>query len=191
MYSHITKIVSLFLVLAIVFYVSANQPEELVIVNEFSGQVDFMQGRVIQLFNAMPEETYGWRPSEGVRSVSEVYLHIAFANYLCVTLSGGKVPDDAGFVMDFAKAKEWDTQSTNKAEIMAKMEKSFGVLKERIKNLTADDLNKEIEFFDTKMSIRNFIISMIAHCHEHLGQSIAYARSNNVVPPWSIQLTQE
>jgi uncharacterized damage-inducible protein DinB len=58
-------------------------------------------------------------------------------------------------------------------------------LKERVNNLTEEDLNKEIEFFGMKMSIRNFMITMIGHLHEHLGQSIAYARINGVTPPWS------
>ena len=80
---------------------------------------------------------------------------------------------------------DWDTQTTNKAEIINKMDESFGILKDRVAELTDDDLNREVEVFGMNMSVRNFIITMIAHCHEHLGQSIAYARSNEVVPPWS------
>jgi uncharacterized damage-inducible protein DinB len=36
-----------------------------------------------------------------------------------------------------------------------------------------------------EMTLRNFMISMLNHAHEHLGQFIAYARMNSVVPPWS------
>ncbi len=159
--------------------------EQPVLVQEFLGQVDFMRGRVTQLADAMPQSTYEWRPMDGVRSVSEVYLHVAFGNYICVTVSGGTVPEEVGFVMDFSKENNWDTQTTDKAIIIEKMNESFDILKERIAALTEEDLNREIEAFGMKMSLRNFIISMIAHCHEHLGQSIAYARMNDVVPPWS------
>jgi len=172
--------VSVFLLLSAISF--AEQP---VIVQEFLGQVDFMRGRVTQLADAMPQSTYEWRPMDGVRSVSEVYLHVAFGNYICVTVSGGTVPEEVGFVMDFRKENNWDTQTTNKAMIMEKMNKSFDILKERIAALTEEDLNREVEAFGMKMSLRNFIISMIAHCHEHLGQSIAYARMNGVTPPWS------
>ena len=144
-----------------------------------------MRGRVTQLAEAMPQSTYEWRPMDGVRSVSEVYLHVAFGNYICVTVSGGTVPEEVGFVMDFSKETEWDAQTTDKAAIMEKMNKSFDILKERIAALTEEDLNREVEVFGMKTSTRNFIISMIAHCHEHLGQSIAYARMNGVTPPWS------
>jgi uncharacterized damage-inducible protein DinB len=157
-----------------------------VIVKEFLGQIEFVQGRVSQLAGAMPQSTMEWRPEEGVRSVSEVYMHIAFANYICVTVSGGNVPDDIGFTMDFSKENMWDTQTTDKAEITEDMNKSFEILKKRIAELTEEDLNREVEVFGMTMSVRNFVVSMIAHCHEHLGQGIAYARMNGVTPPWSM-----
>ena len=90
-----------------------------------------------------------------------------------------------GFEMDFSKANAWDTQTTDKTVILEKVNESFEILKERVGMLTEEDLNREVEVFGMKMSTRNFIISMIAHAHEHLGQSIAYARINGVVPPWS------
>jgi uncharacterized damage-inducible protein DinB len=177
-----------FLLFAALFFQgvsSVSYSEEPVIVKEFIGQIDFVKGRLDQLAEAMPESTYDWRPMEGVRSVGEVYLHAAAGNYICVTVSGGTVPESVGFVMDFSKMHDWDTQTTIKAEIIKKMDESFGILKDRVAKLTEDDLNREVEVFGMKMSVRNFIISMISHAHEHLGQSIAYARSNRIVPPWS------
>ncbi len=174
------------ILLVLVNSVSAqNPPSDIVIVNEFVGQTEFIQGRLSQLAGAMPESTFEWRPTDGVRSVSEVYLHAAFANYICVTMSGGSVPDEVGFVMDFSKANDWDTQTTDKAAVIEKMNQSFDILKKRIGELTQEDLDREVEVFGMTMSIRNFIISMIAHSHEHLGQGIAYARMNDVTPPWS------
>ena len=158
-----------------------------VVVKEFLGQIDFVQGRVDQLAGAMPQSTMEWRPTEGVRSVSEVYLHVAYANYMCVTVSGGTVPEDVGFVMDFSKINEWDTQTTDRAEVIEEMNESFDILKKRIGELTEEDLNREVDVFGMTMSVRNFVVSMIAHCHEHLGQGIAYARMNGVTPPWSVK----
>ena len=164
-----------------------NSPSDIVIVKEFIGQTEFIQGKLSQLAEAMPEATFGWRPTEGVRSVSEVYLHAAFANYICVTVSGGTIPESVGFVMDFSKVNEWDTQTTDKAEVIEKMNESFDILKKRVAELTQEDLDREVEVFGMTMSVRNFMISMIAHCHEHLGQGIAYARMNGVTPPWSVK----
>lgn len=178
----INKILFVFVVL---FCTTIAIAQQQVLIDEFSGQVVFVQGRIMDLANAVPESAYEWRPAEGVRSVSEVYLHVAFANYICVSVSGGTVPEEVGFEMDFSKIPAWDKQTTDKTEILEKVNESFVILNERVKNLTEEDLNREVEVFGMKMSTRNFIISMIAHCHEHLGQSIAYARINGVTPPWS------
>ncbi len=159
--------------------------QEQVLIEEFVGQVVFVQGKIMELAEAVPQVAYEWRPAEGVRSVGEVYLHAAYGNYICVTVSGGTVPKEVGFEMDFSKASAWDTQSTDKTVIMEKVNESYEILKERIGLLTEEDLNREVEIFGMKMSTRNFIISMIGHAHEHLGQSIAYARINGVTPPWS------
>jgi uncharacterized damage-inducible protein DinB len=176
------------ILLVVIDSASANNPPgDIVIVKEFIGQTEFIQGRLSQLAEAMPEATFGWRPADGVRSVSEVYLHAAFANYICVTVSGGTVPEEVGFVMDFSKVNDWDTQTTDKAAVVEKMNESFDILKKRIAELTQEDLDREVEVFGMTMSVRNFMISMIAHCHEHLGQGIAYARMNDVTPPWSVK----
>jgi len=162
-----------------------NPPTQPVIVQEFMGQLEFVQGRIIQLAEAMPESTFEWRPADGIRSVSETYLHVAFSNYMCITMSGGSVPDEIGFVMDFSKVSEWDTQTTEKAAVIERINQSFAILIDRVAELTQEDLDREVEVFGMTMSVRNFMISMIAHGHEHLGQGIAYARMNGVTPPWS------
>lgn len=174
------------IILVIIKPVSAHSPPgDIVIVKEFLGQAEFIKGKLGQLAEAMPESTFGWRPAEGVRSVSEIYLHAAFGNYIFVTVSGGTVPEDIGFEMDFSKVNDWDTQATDKAAVIEKMNESFDILKKRVAELTQEDLDRQVEVFGMTMSIRNFMIYMIAHAHEHLGQGIAYARMNDVTPPWS------
>lgn len=186
--SFLFSVFAIAILLVVIKPVSANNlPSDIVIVNEFIGQTEFVRGRLTQLAEAMPEATYQWRPMEGVRSVCEVYLHAAFSNYACVTVSGGTVPESVGFVMDFSKAHDWETQTTDKAAVIEKLNESFDILKKRIAELTQEDLDREVEVFGMTMSVRNFIISMIAHAHEHLGQGIAYARMNDVTPPWSVK----
>jgi len=173
------------LILITVLLSTAVFAEEPVLVKEFVGQIEFVQGRITQLADAVPQSDYEWRPEKGVRSVSEVYLHIAFSNYMTVSITGGTVPKEVGFEMDFSKEHDWDIQTTDKTIILEKVNESFATLKEWTKSLTEEDLNREVEAFGMTMTIRNFMITMIGHTHEHLGQSIAYARTNHVTPPWS------
>lgn len=149
---------------------------EPVFVNEFLGQLDFIKGRLIQLAEAMPEEKFTWTPEEGVRSVGEVYTHAAEANYYFLSIITGNKSD-----------RDQSNQTNDKKSALTMLEKSFEVFKEAAGNFTEEDLNREVEAFGMKFSVRNFMITMLNHNHEHLGQSIAYARMNGVTPPWSKQ----
>lgn len=148
---------------------------------DFIGNIDAVSGQIFQLLDAMPQDKMQWRPADGVRSVSEVYLHIAFSNYLIMKFAGAEVPAEIAF----EKMKDWDSQTMNKKEIAEILHTSFDKLKEFIKNTSDSDLEIEMEVFGMKMSRRAFFMSMHGHMHEHLGQSIAYARMNGVTPPWS------
>jgi len=151
---------------------------------EYIGQVQFVQGRITQLEQAMPADKFMWRPGEGVRSVSEVYMHIASANYLFIKISGQKVPGDINMDM---KPEEWEKTATGKDEIKKILDRSFADIIAALKNITEADLEKKVHVFGMDMSLRSFMMTMLGHMHEHLGQSIAYARMNGVVPPWTAE----
>jgi uncharacterized damage-inducible protein DinB len=150
---------------------------------DFLGQLGEVQKKLVSLEDAMPDKKMGWRPDKGVRSVSEVYLHVAFGNYAFLKFLGVEPPADAGFAFDVDK---WDKKTTDKAEIKKILEKSFDHVRTSVKAMPDADLDKKIKLFGKyEMTERAALISLISHENEHLGQSIAYARTNKVVPPWS------
>ena len=150
-------------------------------IQDYVGQMDFVQGRILQLEDAIPQEKFEWRPMEGVRSVSEVYLHIAEGNMLLLSTVNGTKPD-----------MEMDDKITDKSKIAEIVKNSFEAVKEGVSKITDEDLNKIIKTpFGTDMSLRNFMFTMLNHVHEHLGQSIAYARMNRITPPWSMPSEQK
>jgi uncharacterized damage-inducible protein DinB len=51
--------------------------------------------------------------------------------------------------------------------------------------MTAADLDATVELFGQERTKAQVVYLLGTHYHEHLGQSIAYARSIGVVPPWS------
>ena len=63
-----------------------------IFVQEFNGQMDFVKGRLLQLAEAMPDAKYTWTPGEGVRTVGEVYIHTAEANYYLIAVMKGEKP---------------------------------------------------------------------------------------------------
>ena len=151
---------------------------------EFIGQIQFVEGRLSQLLQAMPAKDFDWRPGEGVRSVGEVYMHTAFGNYLFIKVSGQPLPADINLDM---KPQDWDVTVSGKEAIAKVMERSFTDLKAAAQNISESDLDKTVKVFGMEMTIRNFMISSLNHLHEHLGQSIAYARVNGIVPPWTAE----
>ncbi|MGH9317980.1 MAG: DinB family protein [Thermoanaerobaculia bacterium] len=146
---------------------------------DFLSDVDFVSKRLVDLANAVPVDKYGWRPAPGVRSVSEVYMHVATANYMLPNLVGGKLPE--GF------DRGLETSVTDKAKVIDWLKKSAENAKAVASSISDADLDKKVKvpFLGGELSQRRILMIIQTHMHEHLGQSIAYARSNGVTPPWS------
>jgi uncharacterized damage-inducible protein DinB len=142
-----------------------------------------VQDEIVSLAQAVPQEKYTWRPEEGVRSVSEVYLHIAAGNFGLTAIAGA--PPYPGF-----KFQGFEKSTTDKTKIIDLLNRSFDYAENSIANLSDADMLKPLKFqgFDTVGAI---VFHIVAHAHEHLGQSIAYARMNGVVPPWTAAAQQK
>ena len=79
----------------------------------------------------------------------------------------------------------YDTQTTDKADIVPKVKESFGHIRGAIEKLSADQSEEGVKMFGQDMTMRQAVWASLEHLSEHLGQSIAYARVHKVVPPWS------
>jgi uncharacterized damage-inducible protein DinB len=145
---------------------------------DFNKQLNNLEKQIVGLAEAIPQEKYTWRPAEGVRSISEAYLHIAAGNYGIARAAGVKPPADLDM-------RNFDKSTTDKAKVVDALKKSFEHVRQGTANLTDADLEKETKLFGSPSSVRNVELTILIHASEHLGQSIAYARSVGVTPPWS------
>ena len=146
---------------------------------EFLGQQEHIEKQLLGLAEATPADKYGWRPAPGVRSISEVYAHIALSNYFLLGLAGIKAP--AGL------DKGMEKNVTEKSKVIDELKKSFAHLRAGVTSLSDADLDKPVKFFGTDSTVRGVLLTTANHEHEHLGQSIAYARMNGIVPPWTAE----
>jgi len=141
------------------------------------------QKKTLDLLEAIPQKKFDWRPAPGVRSVAEAFLHIAFGNYGMIKFTTGKEPPaEAGWEMNPAK---WDAKTKDKAEIKKILEASFAFVHAAVPAIPDADLDKMVNFFGHDLTTRAVLIILNGHINEHLGQLVAYARANKIVPPWS------
>jgi uncharacterized damage-inducible protein DinB len=147
--------------------------------NDFAGTIQHNISQIKSLAEAIPEDIYNWTPEEGVRSVQEVVLHVASANYFFGQMIGAKPPEgiDPGKLGETVKGK---------ANILDALQKSAAYIVNAGKAISDESLEDKVEFFDgNKYSKRMVMLIALDHVGEHKGQLIAYARTNHITPPWS------
>jgi uncharacterized damage-inducible protein DinB len=140
--------------------------------------LDGMRQKFVDLATAIPADKYSWRPAEGVRSIGEVFLHISAANYNIPHLMDAPLP--AGF-----EPKTFEKSTTDKAQIIDALNKSFASAHAAIEGMSNADFNKPLTKLGPDANYGDVIYILVTHAHEHLGQSIAYARMNGIIPPWT------
>lgn len=146
---------------------------------ELQSNLNEASDKIVELAGAMPERKWNWRPMTGVRSVAEVYRHIAQANYLMCSFLGAKPP------MPMDELRTLDTSPQPREKTIQLLRDSYAFVNRVIVDMPDSDLSQTVEFFGKPMSKEALLFQIASHAHEHLGQSIAYARMNHIVPPWT------
>jgi uncharacterized damage-inducible protein DinB len=146
---------------------------------EFLRELADLETKYVRLAEQMPAEKYGWRPAEGVRSVGEVFMHVAAANFGLSRRIG--TPSPAGF-----QGQGYEKSTTDKAQIVEQLKQSFAHMRGAALKAADADADKTMQWFGgSTITQRGFLVFLVRHAGEHLGQSIAYARVNGIVPPWT------
>jgi uncharacterized damage-inducible protein DinB len=144
----------------------------------YDGEWDHVSRQLIALAEAMPAEKYSWRPAPGVRSTSEVLMHIAVANFWLLNVTGPPMPSDM-------KASGMEKAVTSKPEVIQWLKRSLEAVKEAHEKVTPAELQRKVKVLDRDATVDGMYLRIIVHANEHMGQLIAYARTNGVVPPWA------
>ena len=144
----------------------------------YDGEWVHVSKQLIELAEATPAEKFSWRPAPGVRSVSEVYMHIAIANLNLLSRTGPKLPADL-------KSNDMEKTVTAKAEVIDWLKRSLEAVKTAHAAVKPADLRRAVKVNQRDATVDGMYLRIIVHANEHMGQLIAYARMSGVVPPWS------
>ena len=145
---------------------------------EYVAEVDAVGQKLIDLAEAIPADKYSWRPAPGVRSIGEVFMHVVAAD--------STIPSFLGMKRMEGITRESEKTVTDKAAIVPLLKKAVANARAAGSTVTPADLDKKVKTFGgNEMTERQVLSLIVNHMHEHLGQAIAYARSNGIAPPWS------
>jgi uncharacterized damage-inducible protein DinB len=144
----------------------------------YDGEWVHVSRQLVALADAIPADKYSWRPGPGVRSTSEVLMHIAFANFYLLSVTGPQMPADMS-------SPSMEKTVTDKAKVIDWLKRSFEAVKSAHAGIKPEDLARKVKVFGRDATVDGMYLRILVHANEHMGQLIAYARVNGIVPPWS------
>ena len=142
--------------------------------------LQMVQKKFVDLANAVPADKFTWRPSEDSRSFAEVFLHVAGERYQILALGGATPP--AGF-----DGKTFEKSTTDKARIVDDLNQTWEFAQKTINAMSNADFAKLLPKLGPQANAGDVVYILVADAHEHLGQLVAYARENGIVPPWTAE----
>lgn len=144
----------------------------------YDGEWGHVSRQLVALAEAIPADKYSWRPGPGVRSTSEVFMHIALTNFWLLSITGPPMPSEI-------KSAEMEKTVTAKPEVIQWLKRSLDAVKRAREGIKPGDLQRKVRVASRDATVDGMYLRIIVHANEHMGQLIAYARVNGVVPPWS------
>ena|ERR1700719_2746691 len=134
--------------------------------------------QLVALAEATPPEKFAWRPGSGVRSMSEVYMHIAIGNFYLLSVTGPKMPAELS-------SPDMEKTVTDKTQVINWLKRSLDAVKTAHAAAKPADLRRKVKIQGVDADVDGIYLRIIVHANEHMGQLVAYARMNGIVPPWS------
>ena len=144
----------------------------------YDGEWLHVSKQLTELAEAIPADKYSWRPAPGVRSVSEVFMHIAMANFYLLSVTGPKMPADMN-------SPDLEKSVMAKADVISWLKRSLDAVKPARAQLKPGDLQRKVKIEGKEVTVDGMYLRIIIHDNEHMGQLVAYARMNGIAPPWS------
>ncbi len=143
----------------------------------YDGEWKHVSQQLLALAEATPADKFAWRPAPGVRSTSEVYMHVVMANFYLLSVTGPKMPADLKEGME--------KTVTSKAEVISCLKRSMEAVQQAHVAQKPADLMRKVHIADRDATVDGMYLRILVHANEHMGQLVAYARMTGVAPPWS------
>lgn len=147
----------------------------------FLADLEVMRGKYVGLAEAFPPDKYSYKPMDGVRSTAEVLMLAAMEGYTFIPNSFGGKPAELGTREQMQALRTL----SDKPKVIEHLNLGFAHAKAQLEAIDPATLTGRRQVMGRQMSALETALAVGGDLHEHLGQLIAYARANRVVPPWS------
>ena len=123
----------------------------------------------------MPEESYAFKPTDGVRTFGQILGHVADSQYLfCSEVLGEKNP-----------APGIEKGKTSKAELTAALKDAFAYCDKAFEGVTDATAAQMVKHGGNDMPKLGVMTIDLIHTTEHYGNLTTYMRIKGIVPPTS------
>jgi len=128
----------------------------------YTGEWGHVSHQLIDLAKAFPGEKFNWRPAPGVRSVSEVFMHVAIANYMLLSVTGPPMPPEL-------KSPTAEKTFNRKEDIVAWLSRSLDAVKSAHASQTSADLQRNVSIAGKKVTVDGIYLRIIVHAQRAYG----------------------
>lgn len=130
---------------------------------------------LIRSAEKMPEENYGFKPTDVVRSFGQIVGHVADSQYaFCSIVLGEKNP-----------APKIEQTKTSKADLIAALKDAFAYCDKAYNGMTDASAVQLVKFMDGDRPKLGVLTINNVHTIEHYGNIVTYMRMKNIIPPTS------
>ena len=132
------------------------------------------KGDVMKSAAKIPENLWSFRPTPEVRTIAQLFAHIADGQYEFCSAAEGK-PVDKGI----------EKANKSKDEIISAIKEAFAYCDDVYGRMTAESAVETTTFFGMKATRIGLMDFNVAHTMEHYGNLVTYMRLKSIVPPSS------
>jgi len=161
-------------VLLCAFGVSAQTASNGPLVSSSQALFGIAKGDILKSMDKIPDNLWSFQPTPDVRTVGQLFAHIADGQYEFCSAAEG-TPVDKGI----------EKTAKTKAEISAAVKEAFAYCDAQFAKMTDDSAAEPMSFFGHKLARLSIMDFNTAHTMEHYGNLVTYMRIKGIVPPSS------
>jgi uncharacterized damage-inducible protein DinB len=144
------------------------------LISSSQGIFSVAKGDILKSLDKIPDNLWSFQPTPDVRTVGQLFAHIADGQYEFCSAAEGKQID-----------KGIEKTAKTKAEVGAAVKEAFAYCDAAFAKMSEADAAATVPFFGRQLSRLSIMDFNTAHTMEHYGNLVTYMRIKGIVPPSS------